>query len=361
MSKSIELSKLLFIRKIEDEPILWDLAKPHFHQFLKESYSFKNGAYNQIFPMSISAVQGPTANTLWIDEIDKVIEEKAGREALAGLFPQLLKKMVEGKGHLWITCNLGTSRQFHAFMRVLEKLGYPFFPVAEIVEPVGEIPRHLKIRNKHIPSPDIAGMSETEREQFFKDFMYKMLEALMGEQYAKALILNEEDWSKDPFPPELLDRAFERIRYEQAIPLVEEPTPFWNQLVIYKEYLPTYHWSWLTQFPDLVPYSAGYHENVENSRVAYVDPGFQHALALLILGKHKNGQIHELFAQEWFGGEITEEGVKDMIYLICKAFRVELLIIESNSGGLWWHQYMTKRGITCITGGFGTANPKTGS
>lgn len=348
MTTSIELSKTLFIGKLETNP-LEDLFKPFFKSYLKESYSLINKSLTQIFPMKVTAIQGPTANCIWIDEIDKVIAEPGGRETLAGLFPQLLKSMVEGKGHLWITCNLGTTRQFHAFMHELEKLGYPFFPVCEIVEPVGDIPRHIKIRNKHIPSPDIYNMSAAQKEEFFKQFMYDMLKALAGEQFAKAMILNEEDWSKDPFNPALIEKVFEPRRYREKLILKPEIP---HQLREYEHLLESYGLGYLLkEFPYLADY-----RNI----TSYIDPGFQHAVGFIIVGRDMQGNVVELFAKEWYGGDITEEDLKLIIGILCHAFHVERLLVENNSGGLWWADHFMRMGINTETTGFGTANPRTG-
>jgi len=333
MTTSIDHSKELFVRKIND-PLLWAIFAPRLKLFLKESMMTHNNSKTEIYPMKVSAVQGGTAHRVWIDEFDKVVAEPGGREALAALLPQLLTTMLRGQGKLWITCNQGLTRQFAAIEKVLAKLGAEFFPVISIEEPAnkGE-EREFIITNEHVPSPNWEAMTPREREDYLKTFMYEVLTALADEQFAKAMILNLEDWSADPFPPELIEAAFQE-------PWKEEEEVIAHRRFTRRE---------LVDKPD-------YFKNV----VMYVDPGFSHATGVLVVGYGLDGIVYQLYANEFHGGEISEDDLKALFEEVYREYHVRAIYFENNSGGTWWASHCRTRGMVTYTTGFGTANPNTG-
>ena len=316
MTTSVDVAKELFIKKTWQDPKLKTVFAPWMKWCLSETYELQNGSISKIFPMKVTTSQGPTANVIWISEIDKLIMTPGGKEALAAIFPQLLRSMVENKGRIWIDCNTGTSRQFRSLKNVLGKLGGDFFPICEIVEPTGPGLRKVRILNKDVPSPDIAHMTLEQKEHFFKGFMYMLLKALAGEQFAKAMVYAVADLTEDPFRPELIDACFQE-RKVYALP---------------------------TKFQKIV---------------GFVDPGFYHATALLIVG-FDGTKVYELHSQEYFGGEISEDAMKSDIAHHCIKLGVDELYVETNNGGIWWMNTWQQMGITCWAGGWSNENVETG-
>ena len=314
ITSSMPLSRKM-ISKINAEDMILDLYKPHIRLDLKESYTLKNKSRLGILPCKPASVQGPSTDVLWLEEIDKTIKDKIGRETLGASFPQVIKKMLDGKGKVWATCNMGTTRAFHFFREAIMKLGGEFFPVVEIVEPtqIGEI-RTLNILNEHVPTP--RKLLE-DREGFIKGFMWDILAALVDEQFANAMILNKEDFSKDLFKPELLTKAWES----------------WDE-------------SKIPKFPV--------------NAVMAVDVGYGHGTGVIALALGLDGHIHETYTKKFYGGQISEEKLKDTIAEKYVELGCRVGLCESNSGGLWWIDDWRLRGLNFKTINFGGSNATTG-
>jgi hypothetical protein len=306
------ITKNLF-QKIYNDEHLFDIYKHAIKSDLKESVRLTTNSVLDTGVCNASSLSGRTINVVWIDEIHKIIEEKEGREALAFLLPAVLKTMLDGKGKVWITCNMSNNRMFHAIMTILKKYGM-WFPVCSITEPSQQQPiRQLVIENESIPAPDLS--SPEAKEVFIKRFTADLQTSLMDAEFAKAQLENLADFSKDPFPPDLIERAFGPGSFDQ-------------------------------------------HACVDVE--AYIDPGFEHATGFIILGRDTAGNVHELYSDEFYGGQISEDALKAMIADKCIKMHVQRLWVENNSGGLWWMQHFNALGIATMSTGFGTANPKTG-
>ena len=131
------------------------------------------------------------------------------------------------------------------------------------------------------------------------------------------MVYNIKDTGTDPFPAELMTEAFESWDFNR---------------------IPKY------------PINC----------VEAIDPGFTHATGIIILKMDKDGDIWESFAHEFFGGEITEEKLKQRIFVTYKDHGVKELFCESNSGGSHWMYEWNLRGMNCIPSNFGVGQPQTG-
>ena len=216
--------------------------------------------------------------------------------------------MAQNKGKLWITCNKG-ERAYEPLKRVFMELGVPFFPVVELVaNTTGGF--DTIIVNKHIHSPNFATMTDVERKIYVQEFMYKLLTALYSEQYAKRMLLGVADYSKDPWPPDLIEGCFEPV---------ETPVNF-------------------------------------SKVVLSVDPGFHHAMSCLIMGEYR-GEVHELWQQDYYGEQQDFMHAFKEIGDKCDELGVREAYVEPNSAGLMLIQYLNNRGITTMSSGFGSAQP----
>ena len=314
VTPSMPLSREM-VGKIMSDKLLHPLYEPYLLTNLVESLTLKNKSKIGILPCKPNAVQGHTSNILWLEEIDKTIEDKIGRRTLAGAFPQVIKKMLDGEGKVWATCNMGTTRAFKFFKNAVMKLGGEFFPVCEIIEPTvkGSI-RELVVLNENIPTPP---QLLNDREGFLKNFMYEILLALTDEQFAKAMILNIEDFSHEMLQPDLIQYAFDSYDKDK-----------------------------IPEFLAMV--------------VEGVDPGYGHGTGVIILGLDTNGHVHELFAKKYFGGEISENDLKQEVHDKYLEFSCWEGACESAYGGLFWIDEWREKGLNFWSANFGTANPKTG-
>lgn len=314
ISTGLDLSKELIGKVDSDERVasVWD---PVMKQSNRESKILNNRSRLICRPCKPTSLQGLTGG-LWIDELDKIIVQKDTRQALAAALPIVITHLMNESGYIWITCNQASDEgvlQFEYFVRELAKFGN-FFPIFRIEDhpETGEFYlRQINEFDIEIPTEGVL------RKEFFRDMMMKLLAALYDQAFAKAQILNLYDDSAGMFRADLVASAFED----------------WS-----KDNLP----------------------KLAYNCVMAVDPGHTHATGVIILQKDKFGNLHEVFAKEYFGKTITEDAFKDEIVQLYKDYGVRELYVESNSGGKWWRDHWVERGLNCFMSNFGTTNPQTG-
>jgi len=260
-------------------------------------------------------LQGLTGG-LWIDELDKIIRQKETRQALAAALPIVITLLMDNRAFIWITCNQASDEgvlQFEYFIKTLSKFGN-YFPIFRIEDnPQTGIFELVQINNFEVDIPSDPIL----RKDFFKNLMYELLSSLYDEAFAKAQMLNVFDDSSGMFKSELVANAFDN----------------WSE----------------KNLPRLA----------YNSIMA-IDPGHTHATAVIILQKDKFGNLHEVYAEEYYGKSITEEEFKDEIFELYRKYGVRELYVESNSGGLWWRDHWLSRGMNCQLSNFGVTRPDTG-
>ena len=312
ISTGMDLSKEL-LNKIRHDERVMPVWAPILKTDNAESKILTNESRLICRPCKPSSLQGLTGG-LWIDELDKIIGEKQTRQALASALPIVITLLMNNTGFIWITGNQASDEgalQFEYFINVLAKFGN-YFPIYRITDIKG-IFHLVQINNFDIDIPTDPIL----RKDFFKDLMYQLLAALYDEAFAKAQILNLYDDSSGMFKADLVASAFED----------------WSK----------------DNFPAL-PYNC----------VMAIDPGHTHATGVIILQKDKHGNLHEVFAKEYFGKAISEDEFKDEIFQLYREWGVRELYVESNSGGKWWRDHWVERGLNCFLSNFGTTNPQTG-
>jgi len=312
ISTGMDLSKEL-LGKIGNDERVHSVWEPVLKTDNRESKILTNGSRLICRPCKPTSLQGLTGG-LWIDELDKIIRQKETRQALAAALPIVITLLMENLAFIWITCNQASDEgvmQFEYFIRVLAKFGN-YFPIYR-VEDIKGVFQLVQINNFDIDIPTDPIL----RKDFFKDMMYQLLASLYDEAFAKAQMLNIYDDSSGMFKAELIASAFE-------------------------------NWS-ADNFPYL-PYNC----------VMAIDPGHTHATGVIILQQDKHGNLHEVFAKEYFGKKITEDEFKDEIFNLYREYGVRELYVESNSGGKWWRDHWVSRGMNCHLSNFGNANPQTG-
>ena len=303
------LSKGL-IGKVKNDPLLWAIWEYQTKIALMESITLYNSSKLFMLPCDPSAVQGWTVPLLWLDEFDKILKEKGRREALAAALPIVLMPLKTGKGRIWITGNQAVGEgaaQFEYFIRELMAFGDTFPVVSLDPDPKGTGYIADYRNNFHV----------TVTEQFWKDMIFRLQAALMDEAFAKAQMLNIYEGETVMFRADLIADAFE---------------------------------SWLEENIPEFPHNT----------VMGVDPGAVHATGLIILALDGDGHVHEVFADEYFGGKISEKKFKNTVADLYVKHNVREGYCESNSGGLWWIDDWRERGLTFWAANFGTANPQTG-
>lgn len=272
-----------------------------------------NGSRLICRPCKPSSLQGLTGG-LWVDELDKIIGEKQTRKALASALPIVITLLMNNTGFIWITGNQASDEgamQFEFFLKVLAKFGN-YFPIYRITL-VNGVFQLVQINDFDIIIPTDPIL----RKEFFMDFMYQLLAALYDEAFAKAQILNLYDDSAGMFKSEDVAYAFDE----------------WSK----------------ANFPK-IPYDC----------VMAIDPGHTHATAVIILQRDRDGNLHEVYAKEYFGKEISEDEFKEEIFNLYREYHVREMYVESNSGGLWWRNHWVERGMNCFLSNFGNSNPQTG-
>ena len=312
ISTGIDLSKEL-IGKIDYDERVIPVWEPILRASNRESKILTNGSRLICRPCKPSSLQGLTGG-LWIDELDKIIGEKQTRQALAAALPIVITLLMNGTGFIWITGNQASDEgalQFEYFINVLSKFGN-YFPIYRITDIQGVF-QLVQINDFDIDIP----IDPILRKEFFKDLMYQLLAALYDEAFAKAQILNLYDDSAGMFKADLVAYAFDE----------------WSK----------------ANFPKLA-YNC----------VMAIDPGHTHATGVMILQKDKHGNLHEVFAKEYFGKQITEDDFKEEIFQLYREYGVREMYVESNSGGKWWRDHWVERGLNCYMSNFGTTNPQTG-
>ena len=312
ISTGIDLSKEL-IGKVDTDERVVPIWEPIMKTSNRESKILSNNSRLICRPCKPSSLQGLTGG-LWIDELDKVIGEKQTRQALASALPIVITKLMDNTGFIWITGNQASDEgalQFEYFLTVLAKFGN-YFPIYRIVDIKG-IFHLVQINNFDIEIP----VDPILRKDFFKDMMFQLLAALYDLAFAKAQILNLYDDSAGMFKAEDVAYAFDN----------------WSE----------------SNFPKLA-YDC----------VMAIDPGHTHATGVIILQRDKLGNLHEVYAKEYFGKEISEDDFKDEIFNLYREYGVREMYVESNSGGLWWRSHWVERGLNCQMSNFGNTNPQTG-
>lgn len=314
ISTGMDLSKEL-IGKIDYDQRVASVWEPILKTSNKESKILTNRSRLICRPCKPSSLQGLTGG-LWIDELDKIIVQKETRQALAAALPIVITLLLEGKAFIWITCNQASNEgvlQFEYFLRVLAEFGN-FFPIFRIKDnPQTKEFELVQTNNFDIVIPaDPIG-----KRDFFRNMLFKLLAALHDEAFAKAQMLNLYDDSSGMFRAELVADAFEG----------------WSE----------------SNLPRL-PYNS----------IMAIDPGHTHATGVIILHKDKDGNLHEVFAKEYFGKAISEDKFKDEVFTLYKDYYVREMYVESNSGGLWWRDSWIERGMNCHLSNFGVGSPNTG-
>lgn len=299
--------------KIETDERVNEMWAPYLYGSYTEKRLLKNGS--RLIPLATTRAnaKGRTARILWIDELDDFFLIAGCLDVLAAAIPQIIMTMASG-GKVWITCNMGETRGFHMFVQIMKKFG-DFFPIYEIVEPDGQVYKERTIVRLNPPEKDQQILT---LDQDTVDYIvHSILTLAKDKRYADAMVYNIKDTGTDPFPAELVTEAFES----------------WNAPSVPKYPLNT---------------------------VMGIDPGFTHATGVIILKMDKDGDIWESFAHEYFGGEITEEKLKQRIFVLYKEQGVKTLYCESNSGGSHWMQEWELRGLYCERANFGVGQPQTG-
>jgi len=312
ISTGMDLSKELLSKIDHDERVasVWD---PVLKTSNKESKILHNNSRLICRPCKPTSLQGLTGG-LWIDELDKIIKEKQTRQALASALPIVITHLMNESAYIWISCNQASDEgalQFEYFINVLKQFGN-YFPIYR-VEDFNGIFQLIQINDFDIDIPSDPIL----RKDFFKDMMYKLLEALYDKAFARAQILNLYDDSAGMFRAEDVAAAFEGWS-EKNLPKLSYKT------------------------------------------VMAIDPGHTHATGVIILQKDKFGNLHEVFAKEYFGKSISEDAFKDEIYDLYVKWGVDEMYVESNSGGKWWRDHWIDRGLNCQMSNFGNTNPQTG-
>jgi len=315
ISTSKDLSKEL-LGKIVSDPRVNNIWKPKLKIALRESYTLQNSSKLLLRPCKATSLQGLTGG-LWIDEIDKIIKQRETREALAAALPIVITLLRDNIGFIWITCNQAVGEgalQFEYFKRELMKFGN-MFPVCDILEPSEDNPTRqlVQLNDFDVPVP----IDPLENEQFWKEMIYRLQIALADEEFAKAQMLNIYEDISGMFKGKFITRAFESWA-ENLIP----------------------------EFPTNV--------------VMGIDPGHTHATGVIILALDNRGHVHEIYAKEFFGSQISEEKFKDLVHGLYREYGVRTGYCESNSGGLWWMDHWRLEGLTFWAANFGVANPNTG-
>ena len=312
ISTGIDLSKEL-IGKVDTDERVIPIWEPIMKVSNRESKVLSNKSRLICRPCKPSSLQGLTGG-LWIDELDKIIGEKQTRQALASALPIVITKLMDNTGFIWITGNQASDEgalQFEYFLTVLAKFGN-YFPIYRITDVKG-IFQLIQLNNFDIDIP----IDPILRKEFFKDMMFQLLAALYDLAFAKAQILNLYDDSAGMFKAEDVAYSFDN----------------WSK----------------ANFPKLA-YDC----------VMAIDPGHTHATGVIILQKDKHGNLHEVYAQEYFGKQISEDAFKDEIFDLYREYGVREMYVESNSGGKWWRDHWVERGLNCFMSNFGNTNPQTG-
>lgn len=314
ISTGMDLSKEL-LAKIGNDERVHSVWEPVLKTDNKESKILTNMSRLICRPCKPTSLQGLTGG-LWIDELDKIIGEKQTRQAFAAALPIVITLLMDGTGFIWITCNQASDEgalQFEYFISVLAKFGN-YFPIFRIEDnPKTGLFELVQINEFDIDIPTDPVL----KKDFFKNLMYELLTSLYDEAFAKAQMLNIYDDSAGMFKAEYVASAFED----------------WDK----------------TKLPKLAYNS-----------VMSIDPGHTHATAVIILQKDRDGNLHEVFAKEYFGKAITEDAFKEEIVQLYRDYGVREMYVESNSGGKWWRDHWVERGLNCSLSNFGTTNPATG-
>lgn len=301
------------VGKIETDGRVHGVWEPYLFGSYAEKRMIKNGS--RLIPLATTRAnaKGRTAHILWIDELDDFFLIAGCLDVLAAAIPQIITTMASG-GKVWITCNMGDTRGFHMFVQIMKKFG-DLFPIYEFIEPDGQI---YKERTLVRLNPQESDSEIMVLDQDTVDYMvHSILTLAKDKRYADAMVYNIKNVGTDPFPAALVTEAFE---------------------------------SW---HADLVP-------QYPINCVEAIDPGFTHATGVIILKMDKDGHIWESYAHEFFGGEITEEKLKQRIYVLYIDQGVKELYCEPNSGGSHWVFEWELRGMNCFTNTFGVGQPQTG-
>ena len=299
--------------KIETDERVHGVWEPYLFGSYAEKRMIKNGS--RLIPLATTRAnaKGRTARILVIDELDDFFLIAGCLDVLAAAVPQIITTMAGG-GKVWIICNMGDTRGFHMFIEIMKKFG-DLFPIYEFIEPDGQIytERTLVRLNPQEKDSEVMVL-----DQDTVDYMvHSILTLAKDKRYADAMVYNIKDTGTDPFPAELVTEAFQS----------------WDAALV-----PTY----------------------SINSVLGIDPGFTHATGVIVLKMDKNGDVWEAYAHEFFGGEITEERLKQKIFILYQDHGVKTLYCESNSGGSHWMYEWKLRGMNCIPANFGVGQPQTG-
>ena len=301
------------VGKVESDERVHGVWEPYLFGSYAEKRQIKNGS--RLIPLATTRAnaKGRTARILWIDELDDFFLIAGCLDVLAAAIPQIITTMIDG-GKIWITCNMGDTRGFHMFISIMGKFG-DLFPIYEFVEPDGIV---YKKRTLVRLNPQEVGSEPMELTTDTVDYIvHAILMLAKDKRYADAMVYNIKNVGIDPFPAELVTAAFES----------------WSE--------------------DKIP------KYPINSEMG-IDPGFTHATGVYIVKMDKDGHLWESFAHEYFGGEITEDQLKDRVFVLYKEHSVRELRCESNSGGSFWMAEWNLRGMNCVPANFGVGQPQTG-
>jgi hypothetical protein len=194
-----------------------------------------------------------------------------------------------------------------------------FFKVCEIMEPDGKVhrKRHLVVKNDFEP---MIPEDEFDREMWFIDFIYKIQEALAGEEFAMAQMKN--------------------IRMDRS--------GIWKKVDVLEAFS--------SYDPDKIPNW----DHRQESGIS-LDPGVVHGTGIVEGFRDlKSGDLWITLAEKRYGTEIPEDKFLRMMRDHYDETIADWIISESNSGGLEWVIFLKNAGYNAEVANFGTANEATG-
>ena len=265
---------------------LWgQLYEPYFIVDNVHTYIMKNGSRLQVIACSEHTTPGYATDVLHIEELDKIVKDPQALRGFGAVIPTVRAR--RGYARFRITCN--NKAGIYRILREDLKHLYPWFVI--FMEKPWNINTE-KFTGKHIiynehydygDKPDI-------------DVILKIiLDATMGQAYAKQQLGNEDDYAGEVFNPDKVDLSFKKG----------------------KTFKP---------------------KNIYDDSILAIDPGAVHNFAAGILGM-EGLEFFELWVEGFSISGKTEEQNEKMLKRIAKScahayieYHCTKIVSESNSG-----------------------------
>lgn len=210
VAPSVELAWEL-VRKCMQQPIQWEDENGEQQHFIlqdfltpwlrakpsqKKGVQFYNNSRIIIISLNQSSSQGRTLNVIHIEEIDKLGNEKAKREALAGIIYSLRSFK---NARIRIACN-NSAGEYYLLREGLMQFGMHFPIYCEIPFRAGERSR-LEIINEDVLCPSKPSVDEV---------LTVFGDVLVSNEFSKRLLYNIDTYGDSTLNPETILRAYER-------------------------------------------------------------------------------------------------------------------------------------------------------